>query len=117
MLKLTVGKQTFNVEIYLFASRINCQLKSFLLVWLNPEASAVDLSTLYCSSFIFYASPSFAVISKVFQKNKLIMQSLLLSLSCHKLIAAWSSEDLDSLHFLSKDKEAIVFSVAFESGI
>ena len=66
--KFIVRKLSFNVDIDLFASRINCQLKPFVSFWPDPEALAVDSFTFNWSSFHFYAFPPFAVIPKVLQK-------------------------------------------------
>ena len=57
-----------NCEIDLFASRINCQLKTFVSYKPDPETYAVDAFTLPWNELKFYAFPPFSIICRVLQK-------------------------------------------------
>ena len=66
--RFIVRKLNIKLDIDLFASRVNYQLKPFVSFWPDPEAFAVDSFTLDWSSWKFYAFPPFAIIPRVLQK-------------------------------------------------
>ncbi len=66
--KFLVRKLSCSVDIDLFASRVNYQMKPFVSFWPDPEALAVNAFTLDWSALNFYAFPPFSVIPNVLQK-------------------------------------------------
>ena len=54
--------------IDLFASRLNCQLKSFISWVPDPEASFIDAFTIDWSEYVFYAFPPFSILLHVIKK-------------------------------------------------
>ena len=60
---------TFTIpDIDLFASRLNFQLKPYVAWMPDPGARFTDAFTLDWSNFVFYAFPSFSMITRVLRK-------------------------------------------------
>ena len=57
------------VSVYLFASRLNYQLKPFVSWRPDPEAKAIDAFSLDRREQYFYAFPPFSLINRVLKRK------------------------------------------------
>jgi hypothetical protein len=61
----------FEVDVDLFATRLNTQIEKFVSWEPDPEAWAIDAFTLDWSKLQFYAFPPFSLLTRCLQKVKL----------------------------------------------